>query len=78
MQPVFSNLGWKKFGDALCIYFLETLMSWIFVCDQGRTVFKMPKGISKSGLRTSCMELMQGVDPRSRKTDEVPQNKTIH
>ena len=48
------------------------------VCNQGGTVFESLSGIYEIGQRVSSKELRQRVDPKSRKSDEVPQNKTIH
>ena len=48
------------------------------VWNQGGTVFEPPSGIYEIGQRISSKELSQRVDPKSRKSDEVPQNKTIH
>ena len=41
-------------------------------------MFGTPSGIYEIGQRVSSMELRQRVDPKGRKSDEVPQNKTIH
>ena len=41
-------------------------------------MFEPPSGIYEIGQRVSSKELSQRVDPKSRKSDEVPQNKTIH
>ena len=74
-----DSLDWSSLGDAILHLFPRNFDKFkTGVWNQGRTVFAILLGIGKIGQLASSMELMQRVDPKSRTSDEVPQNKTIH